>query len=82
MLFSWTYSSENFSKIYKWNIYVLSSATVFNIDNNNSLLSSKSTLNFDTEDWSNDAGNLAAHHSNTLHFIIYIQIENSYFKLL
>ncbi len=32
----------------------------------------------DTEDWSNDAENSAAHHSNKLH---YIHIENSYFKL-
>ncbi len=35
----------------------------------------------DAEDWSNDAENSALHHRNTFYFK-YIQIENSYFKLL
>ncbi len=34
----------------------------------------------DTEDWSNDAENSAAHHWNKLRFKI-IQILNSYFEL-
>ncbi len=34
----------------------------------------------DTEDWRNDAENTAAHHRNTLQYIQYMQIENSYFK--
>ncbi len=51
--------------------------TVFNIVNNQKcLLSSKSYYNYfwrscDTEDWSNDAENTAAHHRNKLHFKIY-----------
>ncbi len=35
----------------------------------------------DTEDWSTDAKNSALHHRNN-HILKYIQIENSYFKLL
>ncbi len=57
---------------------ILSSTTVFNIDNNNKyLLSSKSTYYMiseglgDNEDWSNDAENSALHHINKLHFKIY-----------
>ncbi len=67
---------------------VISSTTVFNIDDNQKcFLSSKSAYlnNFwrscDTEDWSNDAGNTALHHRNTLHFKMYNPIENCYFKL-
>ncbi len=54
------------------------STTVFNIDNNQKcFLSSKSAYYYDfwrscdTEDWSNDAENTAAHHSNQLQFTIY-----------
>ncbi len=36
----------------------------------------------DTEDWSNDAENTAAHHRNKLHFKIYIEIENGHFKYI
>ncbi len=50
----------------------------FNIDNNQKcFLSSKSVYYYDfwrscdTEDWSNDAENTAAHHRNKLHFNIY-----------
>ncbi len=45
---------------------------VFNIDNQKLFLSSKSAYYYDfwrscdTEDWSNDAGNTAAHHNNKL----------------
>ncbi len=53
---------------------IFSSTTVFNIDNNQKcFLSSKSSYyndfwrSCDTEDWSNDAENTAAHHSNKLH---------------
>ncbi len=38
-----------------------------------------SEVSCDTEDWSNDAENSAAHHRNKLHFSIHT--ENSYFKL-
>ncbi len=41
-------------------------------------LSRKSTC--DTEDWSNDAENLALHHRNKLH-LKYILIENIYFNV-
>ncbi len=34
----------------------------------------------DTEDWSNDAENLALHHRSKIYFK-YSEIENSYFKL-
>ncbi len=34
-----------------------------------------------TKDWSNDAENSALHHRNKLHFVKYIQIQNSYFNL-
>ncbi len=52
-------------------------ATFFNIDNQKCYLSSKSVYendfwrSCDTEDWSNDAENTAAHHSNKLHFKVY-----------
>ncbi len=55
-----------------------SSTTVFNTDNNQKrFLSSKSEYyydfwrSYDTEDWSNDAENTAAHHRNKFQFIIY-----------
>ncbi len=54
---------------------ILCSTTVFNIDNNQKcFLSSKSAYYYDfwrscdSEDWSNDAENTAAHHRNKLHF--------------
>ncbi len=54
---------------------ILCSTTVFNIDNNQKcFLSSKSAYqndfwrSCDTEDWSNDAENTAAHHRNKLQF--------------
>ncbi len=57
---------------------ILCSTTVFNIDNNQKcFLSSKSAYYYDfwrsceTEDWSNDAENTAAHHRNKFNFIIY-----------
>ncbi len=52
--------------------------TIFNLDNNKKcFLRSKSEYRMisegscDTEDWSNDAENTAAHHRNKLHFDIY-----------
>ncbi len=49
--------------------------TIFNIDNNNNNSWSPNQhirmipeVSCDTEDWSNDAVNLALHHSNKLHF--------------
>ncbi len=57
---------------------ILSSLTVFIIDNNQKcFLSSKSAYendfwrSCDTEDWSNDAENSAAHHRNKLHFNVF-----------
>ncbi len=35
----------------------------------------------DTEDWSNDAENIAFHHRNKLYLKLYIQIENSYYAI-
>ncbi len=35
----------------------------------------------DTKDWSNDAENSALHHRNKLHFQIYSNKKNCYFKL-
>ncbi len=52
---------------------ILSSTTVFNIDDNKCFLSRKSAYyndfwrSRDTEDWSNDAENSALHHSNKLY---------------
>ncbi len=61
----------------------LCSTSVFNVDNNQKcLLSSKSVYYYDfwrscdTEDWSNDVENSAAHHRNKLH-IKYIFKEKS-----
>ncbi len=61
--------------------------TIFNIDNirnvscaANQNIRMISEGSCDTEDWSNDAENSAAHHRNKLHFDI-IQIEIHYFKL-
>ncbi len=74
------YSSVNPEKI-KYitvSIKIFCSTTVFNIDNNHKcFLSSKSVYYYDfwrscdSEDWSNDADNSAAHHRNILHFTIY-----------
>ncbi len=71
MLFFWT-----FFICESWKI--LYSTTGFNIDNNQKcLLSSKSAYYYDfwrscdTEDWSNDAENTAAHHRNKLQFNTY-----------
>ncbi len=79
MLFFWTfYSSNNPEK----NIMILkktwSSTTVFSNDSNIFIyfFSSKSVYyndfwrSRDTEDWSNDAENTAAHHRNKLDFNI------------
>ncbi len=60
---------------------IWSSTTDFNIDNNqkmyitwaaNQYIRMISEGSCDTEDWSNDAENSALHHSNKLHFKIYI----------
>jgi len=55
---------------------MLSSTTVFSIDNNKRLFPNQhirviSEGSCDTEDWSNDAENSALHHRNKLHFKIY-----------
>ncbi len=64
-----------------WKIKCISfHKNIFNIDNNHEyLLSSKSAYYYDfwrscdTEDWSNDAENTAAHHRNKLQFNRYSQ---------
>ncbi len=57
---------------------ILSSLTVFIIDNNqkcswaaNQHMRMISEGSCDTEDWSNDAENSAAHHRNKLHFNVF-----------
>ncbi len=72
--------TKNTDKCIKVSTKILSSTSVFNIDNKNKcFLSSKSAYystmisegSCDTEDWSNDADNSVWPHRSKLHFKIY-----------
>ncbi len=70
----WTFYSSNNPRDKKCvtvSTKILSSTTVFNIDNNwvsNHHIIMISEGSCDTEDWSNDAENSALHHRNKWHF--------------
>ncbi len=70
------------NKIYIKKYFLQKYEAVFNFDSiQKCFLSSKSAYYYDfwrscdTEDWSNDAENSAAHHRNKFHFTIYYNIN-------